>query len=169
MPRVLKTDPLSVSKREAAQRKRARDNLIAQGLPVPPELEKRPSGPPARLATEEKKQRSTDRQAKYRKESDAFKDAHRKRVARNRAIVIEAKTAPCVDCGGKFPPVCMDFDHREGETKIYGTKGGVTRLVACGSAIETLKTEIAKCDLVCANCHRLRTAKREEWDAALYE
>jgi hypothetical protein len=28
------------------------------------------------------------------------------------------KSRPCMDCGGTFDPVCMDFDHRPGETKI---------------------------------------------------
>jgi hypothetical protein len=62
---------------------------------------------------------------------------------------------PCMDCGGVFPPWCMDFDHREGEVKLYK---GVSDLMAnrlCGK--QRILAEIAKCDLVCANCHRTRT------------
>ncbi len=46
----------------------------------------------------------------------------------------------------------MDFDHVRGE-KLFGI------VEARGSAIawQTVLNEIAKCDLVCANCHRMRT------------
>lgn len=66
---------------------------------------------------------------------------------------LKAKT-PCADCGLKFHPVCMDFDHRPGEIKI----AGVAALVSHGSA--RALDEIKKCDIVCANCHRLRTFNR---------
>jgi hypothetical protein len=61
---------------------------------------------------------------------------------------------PCADCGGKFPAVCMQFDHRPGEEKITE----VVRLKL--SSHEKLLAEIAKCDVVCANCHAIRTAIR---------
>lgn len=48
----------------------------------------------------------------------------------------------------------MDFDHREGETKEYQLNQ-VDRM-----GINALKREIAKCDVVCSNCHRERTYKR---------
>lgn len=57
----------------------------------------------------------------------------------------------CDDCGEHFPAVCVDFDHRNPETKV----SNVSRLLSC--SWETLEKEIAKCDIVCANCHRLRT------------
>jgi hypothetical protein len=57
---------------------------------------------------------------------------------------------PCSDCGGVFDPVCMDFDHRPGERKRFAVGRADKKW-------ETTLAEIAKCDLVCANCHRLRT------------
>jgi hypothetical protein len=49
----------------------------------------------------------------------------------------------------------MDFDHRDGVAK----KSAVTRLVGrCG--LQRLFAEVAKCDIVCANCHRRRTFLR---------
>jgi hypothetical protein len=68
---------------------------------------------------------------------------------------------PCADCGQRFPPVVMDFDHRDGETKsgTISTKIGIwgwARILA----------EIAKCDIICANCHRIRTARRAVWPGA---
>jgi hypothetical protein len=69
--------------------------------------------------------------------------------------VAELKDRPCMDCGGSFPSYVMDFDHREGEEKI----GGIANLVHSGNWVK-LEAEIAKCDLVCANCHRIRTFTR---------
>ncbi len=74
---------------------------------------------------------------------------------RRRALVAEMKEAsPCADCGKHFPAVCMDYDH-VGSDKT----ANVARLVASSSWAATL-AEIAKCELVCANCHRIRTARR---------
>lgn len=72
------------------------------------------------------------------------------------ALIQAIKNVPCADCGGKFDPVCMDFDHRPGEIKV----GNIARLATRSMNLETLRREIAKCDIVCANCHRLRTKNR---------
>ena len=61
----------------------------------------------------------------------------------------------CVDCGGSFPPVAMQYDHT-GTDKIKS----VSQLAIEGASIERIDAEIAKCDLVCANCHAVRTAGR---------
>lgn len=71
---------------------------------------------------------------------------------------------PCSDCGNNFPFECMDFDHVRGE-KV----NNVGTMVAHGWSRERIHEEIAKCDIVCANCHRIRTRKRrlhgsEQWD-----
>ena len=69
----------------------------------------------------------------------------------------EAKAKPCMDCGGTFPPECMDFDHRDPATKLFNVSGGAVT----GRSLESVQAEVAKCDLVCANCHRIRTAKQQ--------
>ena len=75
----------------------------------------------------------------------------RERYARNRLIMEKAKDVPCQDCGERYPPYVMDFDHRDPTTKAAKVSSmhhtSVKRLVA----------EIAKCDVVCANCHRERS------------
>lgn len=78
----------------------------------------------------------------------------RVRAAAGRRRVSELKNQPCLDCGGSFPPECMDFDHRPGEVKV----SAVSALYTC--SMSHIEAEIAKCDLVCANCHRTRTKKR---------
>lgn len=62
-----------------------------------------------------------------------------------------------MDCGEIYPPWVMDFDHRDGEVKIRSIS-----YMAIGntSSFAKIKQEIAKCDLVCANCHRQRTYSR---------
>ena len=76
-----------------------------------------------------------------------FRDPRRREFYRKIALL---KQAPCRDCGLKFSPVAMDFDH------VRGVK------VATVSQMNSFSwgriiVELAKCDLVCANCHRIRT------------
>jgi len=66
----------------------------------------------------------------------------------------------CADCGYAEHPAALDFDHLPGFTKT----AAISELRRRWSAsIATLEAEIAKCDVVCANCHRIRTAKRKHW------
>lgn len=47
----------------------------------------------------------------------------------------------------------MEYDHRPGEKKLFT----IARMVVAQRSWELIAAEIAKCDLVCANCHRYRT------------
>lgn len=69
------------------------------------------------------------------------------------AVIRELKEQPCTDCGGSFPYYVMDFDHRNPATKTHDVSVMVKRMFAW----ETVLAEVAKCDLVCVCCHRLRT------------
>ena len=74
-----------------------------------------------------------------------------------RAALDKLKIAtPCKDCGKHYPPYVMDFDHVKG-TKNFdiGNAGHVSTITD-----SKLQKEIAKCELVCANCHRIRTYGR---------
>jgi hypothetical protein len=73
-----------------------------------------------------------------------------------RVIAVEAKNRPCADCGRSYPPYVMDFDHVRGE-KV----ANVSVLVAGGASRRRVLAEIAKCEVVCANCHRERTHGRQ--------
>lgn len=70
-----------------------------------------------------------------------------------------------MDCGGTFDPVCMDFDHRPGELKLFNI--AAWRQYSAKVTTAKLLTEIAKCDVVCANCHRLRTHRQRDHYAAV--
>ena len=66
------------------------------------------------------------------------------------------KSIPCMDCNQSFHVVAMDFDHRDPEHKI----DEISRLVEMLKVSdEDLMKEVLKCDVVCSNCHRLRTFK----------
>ena len=84
------------------------------------------------------------RKAKYKEE-------------RRRFIEGLKKNKPCMDCGNIYPPQVMDFDHRDGKTKIRSISWMVFNDT---SNIEKIRKEIEKCDLICANCHRVRTYAR---------
>ena len=97
-----------------------------------------------------------DRQTAWRKRHpEGYSEIQRRKNQRDRAWVDAQKAMPCADCGGTFPSVCMDFDHVRG-TKLFAI-GARTRTTR-----EKLLAEIAKCDVVCANCHRIRTHERRQ-------
>lgn len=81
------------------------------------------------------------------------------RKQERRGWLKDLKSGPCVDCGRSFPPECMDFDHRKRAQKTFNVSTGLHR----SRPKEVILDEIAKCDLVCANCHRIRTAKQMGW------
>ena len=71
-------------------------------------------------------------------------------------IVNSIKSQPCIDCGVSYPPIVMDFDHVRG-TKEFNISSEIRNNVP---SEERLKKELDKCEVVCSNCHRIRTAKR---------
>lgn len=87
--------------------------------------------------------------------------AAKKFNAHRRSFMDAIKDLPCQDCGGRFPPVCMDFDHRDPDLKSFAiSQGYVAKNDPEG--LRTLMLEVSKCDLVCSNCHRIRTQKQHE-------
>lgn len=84
----------------------------------------------------------------------------RGRPAQIRAFLLEKKSRPCLDCGGSFPQynyTAMEFDHVPSRGKKLFT---ITGKDARGKSLEDIKIEVAKCDVVCSNCHAIRTASR---------
>lgn len=83
-------------------------------------------------------------------------ESKKARKARNKAFIDELKAHPCTDCGRSFPPVAMDFDHLDATLK----EDKVSKLATRAVSLQVLAAEIAKCELVCAVCHRIRTQRR---------
>jgi hypothetical protein len=71
-----------------------------------------------------------------------------------RALIRRAKQKPCTDCGASYPSYVMEFDHLPAYAKHF-TIGNGTRVT-----LEALIAELAKCELVCRNCHAERTHAR---------
>jgi hypothetical protein len=79
----------------------------------------------------------------------------RETKTRKRVWLNALKDKPCWDCKHKFPPECMDWDHVRGE-KLFCVGYADVQAI---SRVRVL-AEIKKCELVCANCHRIRTTRR---------
>lgn len=93
----------------------------------------------------------------YQEHKEQARIRQRITLKRQRAKIttlrIELKARPCMDCGGTFPPECMDFDHVRGVKRWKVSQ-------ASQASMPAFLAEVAKCDLVCANCHRIRTVQR---------
>lgn len=90
----------------------------------------------------------------YQNNKASYNERNERYRQRLRLILQDAKARPCQDCGIQYPPFIMDFDHREGTHKL----DHVGRFILYTKKM--LLAEIAKCDVVCANCHRMRTHLR---------
>jgi thymidine kinase len=91
----------------------------------------------------------------------ALKKGVLRRRKRNRDFVREYLVShPCVDCGESRWRV-LEFDH------IRGAKyADIAWMIVQTRSLENIAKEIAKCEVRCANCHRLRTAKQFGWYSA---
>ena len=77
--------------------------------------------------------------------------AQKRRRSRRKLELVAARGGRCEDCGYSRCPAALEFHHRDASTKEFGVgnfDGSPHRLLA----------EIQKCDLLCANCHRVRHA-----------
>jgi 5-methylcytosine-specific restriction endonuclease McrA len=65
---------------------------------------------------------------------------------------------PCVRCG--YSDIrALDFDHINPASKIKS----IGRLMNGTASIELLMTEIEKCQVLCANCHRIKTLENNDY------
>jgi hypothetical protein len=93
------------------------------------------------------------------------------RRKRNRLYVYNfLKLNPCshVDHLGKrctqTSPIVLQFHHRDRTQK----RADISRLVHDDYSLKTIKTEIDKCDVLCANHHQMVTAEETHWDILSY-
>lgn len=99
-------------------------------------------------------------QRHYQKNKQKYLEKARKNDAQYREkidkFIQSLKNKPCLDCGKTFPSVAMDFDHIKGK-KI----NNISTMRAKGWSLKKIREEIEKCELVCSNCHRIRTHQRK--------
>lgn len=76
-------------------------------------------------------------------------------IQRVRQFVAELKeSTPCTDCGINYPSYVMDFDH------LANKEYQISNMIHSGYDICSVQKEIDKCEIVCSNCHRVRTHNR---------
>lgn len=89
---------------------------------------------------------------KYRKSRNMYKES----------VAMEIRTlkesTPCADCGNSYPYYVMDFDHLPGFKKEYNIGDLFNNRFFSKTRVHK---EIAKCEIVCSNCHRIRTYVRK--------
>jgi hypothetical protein len=78
--------------------------------------------------------------------------------ARNREFVQNYLVGEVCVCCGEGDIRKLEFDHIDRSTK----KNTISRLVHTTHSLESIKKEIAKCEVLCANCHRVRTHNERE-------
>lgn len=66
----------------------------------------------------------------------------------------------CADCGYREHPDALDFDHLPGTRKEFDLGRGVL-----SRSWDSIRQEVEKCEVRCANCHRIVTATRKATDA----
>ncbi len=96
--------------------------------------------------------------AYYQRNRDQEVRRIRRRQDVTRDYLRHRRDQPCVDCGDSFRAHQMDFDHRDPSAKSFRLTAGRAMLMPRAR----LDAEIAKCDVVCANCHRVRTRLRSQ-------
>ncbi|MEA2646897.1 MAG: hypothetical protein QOE92_1980 [Chloroflexota bacterium] len=75
-------------------------------------------------------------------------------TAKHRELIRELKDVPCADCQRRYPYWVMQFDHVRGIKEFTIGRGGA-RINP-----DRIRAEVAKCDVLCANCHAERTYRR---------
>jgi hypothetical protein len=103
--------------------------------------------------------RSAYKKEHYQRNKDRYLTQaldYRQRIHRQRTewLIDYFLVHPCVDCG-ETDPVVLEFDHCE-EGKEFDISSGFLE-----RSWEQIVAEIAKCEVVCVNCHRRRTAREQ--------
>src|SRR6266545_501265 len=104
--------------------------------------------PPGQLATDQlivhRRKRRSEKTYRYQK----------KRRRQLKAKLVAMRGGRCADCPYSGPPAAFDFHHRDPKSKRF-------RIGAFSGQWEELLVEAEKCDMLCANCHRIRHAAED--------
>ena len=103
------------------------------------------------------KQQKAAQKAWYEKNKELTYERTKTTREKRKEIIRKIKeSSPCLDCHISYPYYIMHFDHLDSKTKI----DKISSLVNTGK-IKNILEEIEKCELLCANCHSIRTWKRQ--------
>jgi len=96
--------------------------------------------------------------SKIRMAKTKYQDKAKTQMIRRRKVEFAfryKRLCGCKICKEK-DPIVLDFDHKDGVNKL----GNLCEMINNSYSMKTIKAEIRKCDVLCANCHRRRTAKQ---------
>jgi len=108
------------------------------------------------------RQRWQEKKAAYEPARKRWAEQHRdemlayqreKHISFNAFIHSLKEGIPCMDCTNQYPPYVMEYDHVRGEKRF-----GIGKMA--NHKRERVLEEIAKCELVCCSCHRIRSHRR---------
>lgn len=89
----------------------------------------------------------------YKNNTQYYVDKAARQKERIKEELKMLKDRPCADCQESYPYYVMDFDHlNDKDFTICGSTKGIKKILA----------EAAKCEVVCSNCHRIRTHNRRQ-------
>lgn len=115
-----------------------------------------PSNTPEYFRAYDKNRRKNDpRYAEAKRE-----DVRQHRMKHRSALATWKLDKGCADCGYNKDPVALDFDHING-----GKVASPSQMI--GGSLDRLIDELEKCEVVCANCHRIRSLERSRGGDAL--
>ena len=89
----------------------------------------------------------------YYKNKDAYIDRAKANRIKMTEFIQSKKDKPCTDCNIKYPYYVMQFDHLGDKLFNINAKRSHTNF-------KLVEEEISKCEVVCANCHAIRTFNR---------
>lgn len=111
------------------------------------------------MAYKNKEDQAANAHAHYQRNKETMKARAQARKVKNKAIlremILKAKSVPCADCKQTFIPWAMDFDHISNDKEFT-----IAQAASRGLMPSRVAAEIAKCEVVCATCHRIRTYNR---------
>lgn len=109
---------------------------------------------PTRQDKEYSRRKSADHYRRYKERYLAKAGiARAKALTEIRKIILEALSGGCIDCGEK-DIIVLEFDHIDRSTKKY-----TIAVMRNAAGIVSIRDEIKKCEIRCANCHRRKTAR----------
>lgn len=90
---------------------------------------------------------------RYLRNKTYYNNKNKEVRTRNQKFMIDfLEQNPCVDCGEK-DIIVLDFDH------LSNKENTISIMVSNGYSVESIKKEMNKCVVRCANCHRRKTTK----------
>jgi len=98
-----------------------------------------------------RREKQREYQRRYQaKRPDYYRDKARQQAERITSWLDELREgAACIECGEDHP-ACIVFHHRDPEQKLFN----IADARDVGPSKKRLLAEVAKCDVLCSNCHR---------------